>query len=161
VDGSRQGGRLVVVCGLPGAGKTTHARRLCAEDNAVRFSPDEWLRKLSLDVWDEDRRTAVESLQWELAQQLLQEGMVVVVEWGTWGRAERDTLRTGARDAGARVELHYLKATPEVLYSRVSQRATEDPPITRDQLIEWHALFQEPTDDELALFDRALVLEQG
>ena len=117
----------MVVCGLPGAGKTTHATRLCAEVGAVRFSPDEWMERLSLDLWDEDRRAGVEALQWTLAQQLLSQGLVVVIEWGTWGRSERDTLRTGARDLGAEVALHYLRASPDVLYSRVLRRAAEDP----------------------------------
>ncbi len=37
---------LVVVCGLPGSGKTTHARRLEHEIDAERLCPDEWMQAL-------------------------------------------------------------------------------------------------------------------
>jgi predicted kinase len=47
---------LVVICGLPGAGKTTHARRLEQEMPALRFCPDEWMQALGIDLYDEDRR---------------------------------------------------------------------------------------------------------
>jgi len=44
------GGRLIIVCGLPGAGKTTHAQELQIRVNAIRLCPDEWMEALSLDV---------------------------------------------------------------------------------------------------------------
>jgi DNA helicase TIP49 (TBP-interacting protein) len=56
------GGRLIIVCGLPGSGKTTHAKHLEAKLPAVRFCPDEWMDALSLDLWDEARRQTIENL---------------------------------------------------------------------------------------------------
>ncbi|MEM6337611.1 MAG: AAA family ATPase [Bacteroidota bacterium] len=47
---------LVITCGLPGAGKTTHARRLERELGAVRFGPDEWMEALGMDLYDEAGR---------------------------------------------------------------------------------------------------------
>jgi predicted kinase len=52
---------------------------------------------LDINLWDEPRRAKIEELQWTLAQQLLKLGIKVIIEWGTWGRSERDTLRLGAR----------------------------------------------------------------
>lgn len=40
--------RLILVCGLPGAGKTTLARRLADEVPAVRLSGDEWMVALGI-----------------------------------------------------------------------------------------------------------------
>src|SRR5215469_9072706 len=98
------GARLIIVCGLPGSGKTTHARQLETELRSIRLSPDEWMTSLSLDIWDEECRQKIEGLQWTLAQRLLALGLTVIIEWGTWGRAERDTLRLRAREIGAAVE---------------------------------------------------------
>ena len=93
-------GTLVVVCGLPGAGNTTLGWRLEVEHAAVRLCPDEWMAALDVDVFDERTRTLVEQLQWQLAQRLLQLGQLIVIEWGTWARDERDALRTGAPRLG-------------------------------------------------------------
>jgi len=100
MEGYATGPRLIIVCGLPGAGKTTHAKLLESRFGAIRFSPDEWMDALSLDLYDEDRRGKIEALQWKLGQELLTHGLVVIIEWGTWARSERDTLRLGARAAG-------------------------------------------------------------
>jgi predicted kinase len=64
-------GRLIIVCGLPGAGKTTLAKSLESRLRAVRLSPDEWMDTLDINLWDEPRRAKIEELQWTLAQQLL------------------------------------------------------------------------------------------
>jgi len=113
---------------------------------------------LALDLYDEARRENVEALQWRLGQELLALGLTVIIEWGTWGRSERDTLRLGARALGAGVELHYLSAPVGVLFDRIQRRGTEKPLIERDQLVRWVETFQEPTPEEIALFDRSSTL---
>lgn len=153
-------GRLIIVCGLPGAGKTTHSREIVSSSGGVRFCADEWMRALGFSVWDEQLRDRVEKLQWTQAQELLAASLTVVIEWGTWGRTERDALRQGARALGARVELHYLSAPLNVLYQRVQARDMERPPITRADLSEWARMFQAPTTEELALYDHGTVVEQ-
>src|SRR5215469_7082507 len=155
------GPRLIIVCGLPGSGKTTVAKALESRLRAVRFSPDEWLDALSLDVYDEERRGKIEALQWKLGQQLLALGLTVIIEWGTWGRSERDALRLGARALGAAVELHYLSAPLDVLFDRIQRRGMENPPIERDALSRWSESFQAPTPEEMALFDAPLIAHLG
>ena len=147
-------GRLIIVCGLPGTGKTTLATALAEQHHGTRFSPDDWIDALALDLWDEDRRARVEKLQWQVAQGLLRAGGTAIIEWGTWGRSERDALREGARALGAAVELIFLDASPEVLFERTSARAREKPPITLEQLREFSAAIERPTPEEFDLFDR-------
>jgi predicted kinase len=153
------GPRLIVICGLPGSGKTTLARALEGRVRGVRFAPDEWMDALSLDLYDEERRGKIEALQWKLGQELLALGLTVIIEWGTWGRSERDTLRVGARALGAAVELHYLSAPVDVLFERLQRRGAENPPIDRNALSRWCETFQAPTPEEIALFDEPVVAD--
>jgi predicted kinase len=144
---------LVIVCGLPGSGKTTLAKALEEKLRAIRFCPDEWMDALSINLWDEAMRAKIEALQWKLSQQLLALGNTVIIEWGPWGRSERDTLRLAARSLGAAVELHYLSASPDVLLERIQSRGMENPPIDRAALSKWFELFEPPTPEEQALYD--------
>lgn len=153
------GAKLIIVCGLPGSGKTTHATMLAEELRAIRFCPDEWMDALAIDLYDELKREKIENLQWKLAQELLAQGVTVIIEWGTWGRSERDMLRLGARVLGASVELHYLEASVDVLFDRIQRRGMENPPVQRDALVRWSRQFQAPTSEEMALFDGAVTLQ--
>jgi predicted kinase len=159
VEVSGTGPRLIIVCGLPGSGKTTLAKTLESRLRAVRFSPDEWMDSLSLSLWDEEGRAKIEALQWKFAQELLILGLTVIVEWGTWARSERDALRLGARALGAAVELHYVSAPADVLYERIQRRGMEKPPIERNALSRWFEAFEVPTSEEMALFDKPLVAD--
>ena len=151
------GSRLIIVCGLPGSGKATLAKVLESRLRAVRLSPDEWMDALSINLWNEEMRAKIEALQWKFAQQLLALGLTVIIEWGTWGRTERDALRLGARALGAAVELHYVSAPADVLFDRIQRRGLEKPPIERDAVSRWSEIFQAPTPEEMALFDQPLV----
>lgn len=152
--------RLVLMCGLPGSGKTTEARRLAADLGAVRLSPDEWMAALGIDLWDEETRDRLERVFWDLAQDLLRLGQSVILESGFWLRSDRDEKRTGARGIGATVELHYLEKQLEELSRRLERRAATEAGavrITRADLERFAASFQPPDAEEMALFDGAPV----
>ena len=149
--------RLIILCGLPGAGKTTRAKQLESRLRAVHLCPDDWLDALSIDLYDEGKRARIEALQWKLGRQLLALGLTVIIDWGTWGRTERDELRLGARALGAAVELHYVEAPADVLLERIQSRGRENPPITSEALSQWQEVFQAPTPEEMALFDKPVI----
>jgi predicted kinase len=146
-------GKLIIVCGLPGSGKTMHAKARERSLGAMRFCADEWMDALNVNLWDEPARARVEALQWTVAQRLLAIGQTVLIEWGTWARSERDALRERARALGAAVELHFISAPIDILFERIQRRAMEQPPITREQVETWEKAFHPPTAQEAALYD--------
>lgn len=152
-------GRLIVLCGLVGAGKSTLARELEAA-GAVRLSPDDWMMALGFDIYDKDARERVEALQWDLAKRLVLQGATVIDECGVWQRSERDLRREWAREHGVAVELRFFDAPIEVLKARVAERnrtAPKGAPRIDPGLLElWDDRIQRPSEDELALFDPPL-----
>jgi predicted kinase len=154
------GGRLIMLCGLPGAGKTTLARRLAGELAAIRFCPDEWLTDLGIDLFDVHARDRVERKLWQLTQDLLRRGHTVILEYGFWSRSEREDKRRFARAIGAAVELRFLDVPFEELVRRVEARNTSGGPgtvsLTRELLAEYRPLFQAPDACELGRYDDAV-----
>jgi predicted kinase len=92
------------------------------------------------------------------AVRVLELGCSVVLDWGVWAREERDVYRTGAREIGARVVLCLLDPPIDELWDRLARRNADRPfgafDIPKEALLRWSELFQRPTADELALYDR-------
>jgi predicted kinase len=144
------------MCGLPGSGKTTEAKKLAAELCAVRLCPDEWLSDLGFDVFDQSARDRVEGRLWDLAEELLAKRMpAVILEDGFWSREERDGPRLRARSLGFAIELRYLAVPSAELHRRVAARNHEPRAavITPGMLAEYEGMFEAPTPAELDLFD--------
>ena len=148
---------MVVITGLPGSGKTTLAKRLADELDAVRMCPDDWMSDAGIDLWDDESRARIERFQLDLALMHLRRGTNVIIEWGVWTRAERDELRDLARSTGASVELRYTTAPLDELWRRIRERDAEGRwgarAIERAELEEWAARFEPPSEEEIATYD--------
>jgi len=146
---------LYLICGLPGAGKTTLAKELETGLPALRLCPDEWI----MDIYGpmasrrtiDDARDPVENALWKLAAQSLSLGVDVILEYGFWAKVEREDYRARAESLGAKVVLRFVDAPPEELWRRIEVRNHDLPPSFRNhrrELDDWLKVFQPPSEDE-------------
>jgi predicted kinase len=145
---------LFLLCGLPGSGKSTLAKKIESEQPALRLTPDEWMERLVGHGYDEQKRAAIEALQWDIAQRALSLGIDVVLENGFWSREERRQFRARATELGAQSKLIFLDVPREELRRRLAQRNASLQPesgfhVDLDQFDIWAGMFEAPTADEL------------
>ncbi|MFF0345809.1 AAA family ATPase [Kribbella sp. NPDC004875] len=154
---------LVLLVGLPGAGKTFWSRRLEEERDALRLTPDEWMQALFNTNEVDGRRWVLESeMFWGVAARMLVLGVDVILDYGCWSMEERDLFRTRAHELGATTEIILLNPPFDVLWERIDKRNANLPPgtfrITRDELLEYQTKFEVPTAEELGRWDRQRVV---
>ena len=144
---------LFLTVGLPGAGKTTAARRLEVERQAIRLTKDDWVKALYGDENPPSAQAVIEGRLIQIGLRALELGNNVVIDYGLWGRDERSALRQAAADLGAIVEMHYFEITAVEQRRRLAQRQTEAPhtswPMSDEELAEWAASIDIPTPREL------------
>jgi predicted kinase len=144
---------LFLTVGLPCTGKTTAARRIEVEQNALRLTKDEWMKALYGHENPPAASDVIEGRLIEIGLRALELGNNVVIDYGLWGRDERSALRQAAADLGAAVEMRYFELTPAEQRRRLDQRQAEAPnttwPISNEELAEWSANIEIPTLGEL------------
>jgi predicted kinase len=158
------GAILVLMCGLPGSGKTTLARRLSGELPAIRLCTDEWQAALRVSHSDEVFHDLLEDQLWKFGKNLIRIGQTVIFEKGLWRRSERDEKRREAAELGIDTELHYFDVPLDELARRLEARNAEarahECPVTAGQMQDYAKIFQPPDEAELALFARSVVHSQ-
>lgn len=144
---------LFLTVGLPCVGKTTAARRIEVEHDALRLTKDEWVKALYGDDNPPSAGDVIEGRLIEIGLRALELGNNVVIDYGLWSRNERSALRQAAADLGAVVEMCYFELTPAEQRRRLDQRqadaATTTWPMSDEELAEWAAKIEIPTRGEL------------
>ena len=143
---------VVSVVGLPGTGKTTAARRIEAEQRALRLTKDEWMKALYGPANPEPASDVIEGRLVEIGLRGLELGINVVIDFGLWSRDERSSLRQAAVDRGVATDMRYFEVTRDEQRRRLDRRLAEEPhrtwPLTESDLAAWATVFSIPTPGE-------------
>ena len=147
---------LFLMVGLPGAGKTTKAKEIEVEHNALRLTPDDWIIEKyedDLSQKEHDRiRADIEKQMWQMAQSELKAGRNAILDFGFWGKSERDEKRLAAKKLGAETKIIFLDAAVGELWKRASARPESQKGtlhFTKTDLEKYQKTFQPPTQEEL------------
>jgi predicted kinase len=144
---------LILMVGLPGAGKTTRAKELATMHQALRLTPDHWMIPLFGDSMADGKRFVLEGRLISVALQALRLGISVVLDYGLWGRDERSALRWLARASGATCRVVYLPVDKDTQLARIARRQETAPhqtfPMSAADVDQWRKQFQVPDAEEL------------
>ncbi|GAC1390828.1 MAG: hypothetical protein NVSMB46_01370 [Candidatus Saccharimonadales bacterium] len=146
---------LMLLYGLPGAGKTFFARQLCEDMNAAHVQSDRIRYELFEEPrYDRQENEIIEHLMIYMAEEFLNAGISVVYDVNASRLAKRRELRDMARKSKATPVLLWFQIDIDSAYMRVAKRdrrkaddkySSPLPRASFDQLI---AHLQNPTISE-------------
>ncbi len=150
-------GTLILFCGKMGAGKTTQAKKIADERNAIILAEDEWLESIypnqitSLTDYKKYSRLLKPQIK-ELVQSILLKGIDVVMDFPANTRSQRAWLKTICSEVNASHILIYINVSNERCLKHIEQRRTEQPERSSTDTVEMFEqmalYFVEPTIEE-------------
>ncbi|ACA88555.1 AAA family ATPase [Shewanella woodyi] len=126
-----------LVSGPIGAGKTTYAKDLSIKESSILFSEDDWLSKLFVPdapegllnqpmqivgEWATEKYQRCRGQIWLVCQQLLDNGISIVLDGAAANETQRDAIRKKASDNNVNFQLHYITAPEDIRRKRVFDR---------------------------------------
>lgn len=125
-------GKLFLFCGKMGAGKSTAAKNVAAEQNAVLLSEDEWLAALypeQIESFNDYMKFSrlLRPLLTIHVKNILQTGASVVMDFPANTTKQRAWLKSLATTTDTKIEFTYLKVSNELCLKQIAQRCIEQP----------------------------------
>ena len=156
LDGTERG-LVVMLCGLPGSGKSTYARAL-ERRGYTRLSIDEviWARigrdAAGLDPAEYDQlKAATEQELWTELIRLIEAREPVVIDYSFWSRATRERYKAVIEAHGGRWELIRFRADLDTLRRRLAIRNRRNDAnsvtVSDELLAQYFAAFEEPVGE--------------
>jgi len=114
---------LVLVCGLPGTGKTTVAKRIAEETKSTHLNTDIIRKDILADPkYTEEEKEMIYNLLFNMAEKLLSAGSKVVID-GTFYRKElRDKVRSIAEKTKKKFRMVEVTCAEDILKERIEKR---------------------------------------
>ena len=119
---------VYLLCGLPGSGKSTYARKL-EKEGAVCFSLDEELFKRfgrHFESGYDEKEVETKRQLKELCVENVRAGRSVIFDFGFWKKSARDEYKSFIEQAGADRKLIYFPASEVELKRRLHIRNEND-----------------------------------
>ena len=151
--------KVILICGKICCGKTTYAQKLRNKNNAVLLSVDEITLALFGQHCGDKHDEYVERTEKYLLNkslELIENNINVVLDWGFWTKAERESAKEFYKSRNIVCELHYIDISDETWKSRLRKRnnavlAKETSAYYVDDNLaaKFASIFELPSEDEI------------
>ncbi|MBR3869076.1 MAG: ATP-binding protein [Clostridia bacterium] len=151
--------KVILICGKICCGKTTYAKKLCTQNNAVLLSVDEITLALFGQHCGDKHDECVERTEKYLfnkSMEFINKDINVVLDWGFWTKAERKSVKEFYKSRDIECELHYIEISDETWKYRLNKRniavlAEETSAYYVDENLaaKFASIFEIPGEDEL------------
>ena len=104
-------GKVILICGKICSGKTTYAKDIAKNINAVILSVDELMLTLFGQHVGEKHDEMVEKTEkylYKKSVELISTGLNVILDWGFWTKEERLFIAKYYAGLGIEIEWHYI-----------------------------------------------------
>jgi predicted kinase len=153
-----------LLCGPSGAGKTTLAKKIHLEKQAVPLLIDKCLEPLSIPLirdWAFAQTVLKKAEQCAAkiltkAEELLAQHNDVVLDIATFRRSDRDSVRAWAKRINSQLILYYVYAGRTARWNRVMNRNVKRGDTYSFDIPQWwfelaESVFEPPSEDEAAI----------
>ncbi len=151
--------KVICICGKICSGKSTYAEEIKKRVNAVVLSVDEitlaFFGQQCGDMHDVYTQRAKKYLL-KKASELIASGVNVILDWGFWKKAERESVKKFFAESATECEMHYISVDDDIWKERIKKRnrtvteeKTEAYYIDGNLLAKFESMFEAPTDGEI------------
>jgi predicted kinase len=117
--------KVILICGKICSGKTTYAKNIANELNAVILSVDEITLALfgqHIGTQHDEMVERAEKYLYKKAVEIISNGINVILDWGFWTYKERQFANKYFNDLGINIEWHYVDVDNTILKNNLSKR---------------------------------------
>lgn len=114
---------LTIICGLPGTGKSTQAKKIAAKTNAILLRTDTIRKELGRSKYSVRDRQAVYREMFLRAGKLLGQAKNIVLDATFSKRENREAAKKLAKDCGATFQLLEIICPEKIIKERMKRRA--------------------------------------
>ena len=117
--------KVYLICGKLCCGKTTYSQKICDENDAVLLSVDEMtLTVFGQNCGEKHDEYVLNAKKYLLNKSLalIDKNINIVLDWGFWTKAERESAKGFYKSRNIEYELHYIDISDETWKSRLHKR---------------------------------------